>query len=200
MGYYQDAAQLVAKFESFTPVAKWDVNAYRIGHGSDTITFNDGSYRIVKQGDTTTKENAAKDLTRRIPEFETKILNYIDNYGVTNKMWENLPDPAKIGLISFAYNYGNIVKKAIREAIKTGDVDKIADAVLTSTINDNVNTKYYKGLRTRRKAEADLIRSQKKKFSAKKIIKLSIPFLLLGGLIYYFQDDLKKQYNRWVKF
>jgi GH24 family phage-related lysozyme (muramidase) len=196
MNYYDLASEFIAKNESFTPVATWDVNAYRLGYGSSTITFNDGSYRTVKQGDRTTETNAKKDLARRIPEFEKRILSYINNFGVTRDKWFDLPDPTKVGLLSFAYNYGNIVKSAIREAIKTGDVDKIADAVLTSTINDNKNTVYYNGLRARRKREADLIRSQKKKFKGNKIIKLSIPFLLLGGLLYYFKEDLKK----WVKF
>lgn len=201
MSYYNDTAVFVAKFEGFQPVAKWDVNAYRIGHGSDTITFNDGSYRKVVQGDTTTKDNAAKDLARRIPEFEKRILNYIDNYGVTNKMWEDLPEPAKVGLISLAYNYGNIVKSAIREAIKTGDVDLIADALLSSTKNDMITTKYYNGLQKRRKAEADLIRSQKKKVKKNfKILGLGIGFLFMGTLLYYFKDDVKKEIKKWVNF
>ena len=200
MSYYDLTAEFVAKYEGYTSVAKWDVNAYRIGHGSDTITFSDGSYRKVKQGDTTTRANAKKDLTRRIPEFERRILNYIDNYGVTNKMWEDLPDPAKIGLISFAYNYGNIVKNAIREAIKTGDVDKIADALLSSTKNDMITTKYYVGLQKRRKAEADLIRSEKKKKKGFKILGLSISFLLMGSLLYYFRDDVQKEIKKWVNF
>lgn len=200
MSYYSDAALFVAKFEGFQPVATWDVNAYRIGHGSDTITFNDGSFRKVVPGDTTTKTNAAKDLTRRIPEFENRIKNYIDNYGVTHEMWEDLPEPAKVGLISFAYNYGNIVKKAIREAIKTGDVDKIADALLSSTKNDMVTTKYYNGLQKRRKAEADLIRSQKKKKKGFKILGIAVPILLMSGVLWYFRDDVKKELKQWVKF
>lgn len=200
MSYYEDTAQFVAKFEGFQPVATWDVNAYRIGHGSDTITFNDGSFRKVVPGDTTTKSNAAKDLTRRIPEFENRIKNYIVNYGVTDEMWEDLPEPAKVGLISFAYNYGNIVKKAIREAIKTGDVDKIADALLSSTLNDMKTTPYYNGLQKRRKAEAELIRSQKKKFKGLKILKLSVPFLFMGGLLWYFRTDVQKELKKWVNF
>jgi GH24 family phage-related lysozyme (muramidase) len=200
MNTYTFAADLLIKYEGYNPTAVWDVNAYRIGYGSSTITFNDGSYRTVKQYDTTTKENANKDLARRIPEFEKRILNYIDNYGVTNKMWNDLPDPAKVGLISFAYNYGNIVKKAIREAIKTGDVDKIADALLSSTLNDMKTTPYYNGLQKRRKAEAELIRSQKKKFKELKILKLSVPFLLMGGLLWYFRTDVQKELKKWVNF
>lgn len=187
-GYYLDASKFIAQFEGFTPVASWDVNAWRIGHGSDTITLDNGSYRTVIQGDRTTKINAGKDLARRIPEFENKVINYIAKFGVTNRQWEQLPKDTKVALLSFAYNYGNIVKKAIREAIKTGDVNEIADAVLSSTINDNVNTIYYNGLRKRRQAEADLIRNSKPNVD---VVKLAIPFVLIGALLYYFKDELK---------
>lgn len=174
IGYHKKAMEFISKVEGFNKNAVWDVNAYRIGYGSDTITFNNGSFRKVRKGDQTTVENAEKDLKRRIPEFEKKVIDYIGKYGVEKKYWQRLPDPAKIGLLSFAYNYGNIVKNAIREAIKTGDVDLIASALLTSTINDKAGTNVYNGLRNRRKKEAELIRSQKRK----------IPLILkLGGSI-----------------
>lgn len=174
IGYHKKAMEFIKQFEGFNKTAVWDVNAYRIGYGSDTITFNNGSFRKVRKGDQTTVENAKKDLKRRIPEFEKKVIDYLELKGIPKKYWQRLPDPAKIGLLSFAYNYGNIVKNAIREAIKTGDVDLIASALLTSTINDNTGTIYYNGLRNRRKKEAELIRSQKRK----------IPLILkLGGSI-----------------
>jgi len=185
--YYLDASKFIAQYEGFTPVATWDVNAWRIGHGSDTITLDNGSYRKVVQGDQTTKLNASKDLARRIPEFEKKVIDYIAKYGVTNRQWKELPKDTKVALLSFAYNYGNIVKRAIREAIKTGDVNEIADAVISSTINDNKNTIYYNGLRKRRQAEADLIRNSKPNVD---IVKLAIPFVLIGALLYYFKDEL----------
>jgi GH24 family phage-related lysozyme (muramidase) len=196
MSYYLDSAYIIAKYEGFTPVAKWDVNAYRIGHGSDTITFNDGTYRIVRVGDTTTRDNAAKDLARRVPEFEKKIKNYIDNYGVTNKMWDDLPANTKVALISFAYNYGNIVKNSIREAMKTGDVNKIADAVDSSTINDMKGTKYYDGLRKRRLAEAALIRSSKNTSSSGKTDKPFVKNTLIISLILVSTYVLVKLYKK----
>lgn len=183
---YKQASEFISKVEGFTPVAKWDVNAWRIGHGSDTITFNNGSFRRVVQGDTTTRENAAKDLKRRIPEFENSVIQYIGKYGVTAEEWNNLPDPAKIGLLSFAYNYGNIVKNAVRQAIKTGNVDIIADAVLTSTINDKKGTNVYNGLRNRRQKEADLIRSQKRK--TPKILKAAFPIVSLIAAYFLLKD------------
>jgi len=157
--FYDKASEFLKKYESFTPKATWDVNAYRIGHGSDTLTLNDGTYRKVKKGDTTTKELAAKDLARRIKkEFEPRLINQI-----TEKAYNNLPDPAKIALISLSYNYGSITHPEIILAAKTGDVDLLAKSIVESTINDNKGTKYYNGLRKRRKAEADYAKSIKGK-------------------------------------
>ena len=162
--FYDKASEFLKKYESFTPKATWDVNAYRIGHGSDTLTLNDGTYRKVKKGDTTTKELAAKDLARRIKkEFEPKVRKQIgENY------YDNLPDPAKIALISLAYNYGGLKVKdnhlqPIIDAARIGDVDILAKAIIESTINDNKGTKYYNGLRKRRKEEADYAKSIKGK-------------------------------------
>jgi len=63
---YTYAAELLKKYEGFNRTAVWDVNAWRIGHGSGTITLNNGTYRKVVKGDTTTEANALKDLTRRV--------------------------------------------------------------------------------------------------------------------------------------
>ena len=142
MNTYSFAADLLIKYEGYNPTAVWDVNAYRIGHGSDTITDENGNFRKVKKGDVTTKANARKDLERRLPEFEK-------NYKV------------KGALISLAYNYGSITKQEIKEAIKTGNSKKIADAVINSTYNDNksLSAGVRQALRNRRKKEADIIRS-----------------------------------------
>lgn len=182
IGYHRKAMEFIKPFEGFNKNAVWDVNAWRIGYGSDTITFNNGSFRKVRQGDTTTEENASKDLKRRVPEFEKKVIDYLEQKGIAPKYWKRLPDPAKIGLLSFAYNYGNIVKNSIREAIKTGDVDLIASALITSTTNDMIGSPYYAGLLKRRKKEAELIRSQKRKIPL--ILKLGSSIL---GLLAIFE-------------
>jgi GH24 family phage-related lysozyme (muramidase) len=138
MNTYSFAADLLIKYEGYNPTAVWDVNAYRIGHGSDTITDDNGNFRKVKKGDVTTKANARKDLERRLPEFEKKIIRQIGA-----EYWEPL-------------NY-----KEIKEAIKTGNSEKIANAVINSTYNDNksLSASVRQALRNRRKKEADIIRS-----------------------------------------
>jgi GH24 family phage-related lysozyme (muramidase) len=159
MSFYDSAADFIKVFEGFTPNATWDVNAYRLGHGSDTITLPDGSYRKVVKGDTTTKELAAKDLARRIKEgFEPKVRKQIGE-----PYYSNLPDPAKISLISLAYNYGSITKPAIIDAARSGDVEKLANAIIESTKNDNKGKSFYEALRKRREKEANYAKSILKK-------------------------------------
>jgi len=156
MNTYTFAADLLIKYEGYNPTAVWDVNAYRIGHGSDTITDASGNFRKVKKGDVTTKANARKDLERRLPEFENKVKKQVGP-----EYWDPLNYKVKGALISLAYNYGSITKQAIKDAIKTGNSEKIANAVINSTYNDNKkqSAKVRQALRNRRKKEADIIRS-----------------------------------------
>lgn len=153
---YSFAADLLIRYEGFNPTAVFDVNAYRIGYGSDTITDASGNFRKVKQGDVTTERNARKDLERRLPEFENKIIKQIGA-----EYWQPLNYKVKAALISLAYNYGSITKQEIKDAIKTGSSEKIANAVINSTYNDNkkLSAKVRQALRNRRKKEADIIRS-----------------------------------------
>lgn len=154
--FQQRAANIIAGFEGYISKATWDVNAYRLGFGSDTITLNDGSHRIVRQGDVTTKENAIKDLARRIPEFEGYIRNIVgDSY-------DKLSSNAKLALISLTYNYGAGViknKKPIYDAIKKGDSKEVGQQIIDSTINDNKGKNFYNYARLRRKTEGEIAKT-----------------------------------------
>lgn len=153
---YSFAADLLIKYEGFNRTAVFDVNAYRIGYGSDTITDASGNFRKVKKGDVTTEENARKDLKRRLPEFENKVKKQVGS-----EYWEPLNYKVKAALISLAYNYGSITKQAIKDAIKTGSSEQIANALINSTYNDNKkqSAKVRQALRNRRKKEADIIKN-----------------------------------------
>jgi hypothetical protein len=60
------AAEFIAGFEGFSKRAYWDVNAYRLGYGSDT----EGPEQTrVTEGMETTKERALQNLSARIPQF-----------------------------------------------------------------------------------------------------------------------------------
>lgn len=156
MEHYKLAADIIKKFEGFTPKAVWDVNAYRLGYGSDTITLSNGTFRKVLKTDVTNQANATLDLIRRIKEFEKKV-----QIKVGPTYWNALNDKVKAALLSLAYNYGNITKAAIIAAIKTGNSLKIADAIVTSTAGDNkkLSTSIQNALKQRRQAEAAIVRN-----------------------------------------
>jgi len=186
----QQTIDVLKKFEGFSSTAYWDVNAYRIGYGSDTITSVNGAVRKVKKGDTVTREQADLDLARRIPEFEKVIIKQVGA-----DAWDKLPDQAKAALVSFAYNYGSIAKKSLREAITTGDLNKIADTLVQSTLNDNA--KLSKGVRdalkARRQFEADLIRTAQPSvkmggFDFKKLLGIA----LIAAAFTIFEKKLRK--------
>jgi len=168
------AAEFIKKFEGFTPTAKWDVNAYRIGHGSDTIELPNGTFRKVISSDVTTRELAAKDLSRRISsEFIPRVKRQIgDEY------WDQLPQPSQVALLSLAYNYGSITKEAIINAAKEGNVMKLAKAIVDSTYNDNskLPESTRNALRSRRSQEAEFaltdLGNNKKK-----------AFMVIGGIL-----------------
>lgn len=147
------AAKLIRSFEGYIPKPIWDVNAYRLGYGSDTIELPNGSFRKVLKTDVTTQEYAEKDLQRRLrTEFIPKVSKQVGEAA-----WNNLPIPAQASLVSFAYNYGSITKKAILEAARSGDVNALAKAIVDSTYNDNAKLpeRQRNALRDRRKKEAD---------------------------------------------
>ena len=153
------AANIIAGFEGYISKATWDVNAYRLGFGSDTITLNDGTYRKVQKGDVTNLENAKKDLARRIPEFEKEIRHYVgDGY-------DKLTDNAKLAVLSISYNYGTpgALSKSnhpiLNEAIKKGDSKAVADAIVNDTINDDKGTNFYKYARLRRNTESAIAKT-----------------------------------------
>jgi GH24 family phage-related lysozyme (muramidase) len=144
----ENSAEFIKRFEGYAPVAMWDVNAWRIGHGSDTLTLPDGTYRKVKQGDKTTPEMAKKDLERRTQEFISRARATIGPV-----YWDRLPDQAKVALVSIAYNYGNITKQGMIDAARSGNMAALSQAIAQAqTDNNGINAK-------RRLQEASLVQS-----------------------------------------
>jgi GH24 family phage-related lysozyme (muramidase) len=140
----ETTTQFIAKLEGFSPTAYWDVNAYRIGYGSDTITYPDGRIEKVTKDSTVTKELAALDLSRRAKEFESVANKQIGDI-------DALPESAQVALTSVAYNYGSLPKSVV-EAAKTQDPNLIANAIESLHTQDNGINAH------RRKAEANFIR------------------------------------------
>lgn len=152
MNTEQAAAEVIKYFEGYRSTPYWDVNAYRLGFGSDTIELPNGTHRRVVPGDVTTVALATKDLIRRSRyEFIPKVANQIGE-----PYWSKLPVNAQAALVSIGYNYGSITKPGIIAAARTGNLNVLADAILDTTLGDNggIND-------NRRQKEAELVRTAK---------------------------------------
>ena len=137
------AAKLVAHFEGFLPHAKWDVNAYRLGYGSDT---EGPEQRKVTKGMITTEARALANLQARLPQFEKVIIKQVGG------LWDDIPSHAKGALLSVAYNYGDLPENVVH-AIKTGNLHSISAAVgALAGANHGINSH-------RRYAEAAIIKT-----------------------------------------
>jgi len=139
---------LIAGFEGFSHGAYWDVNAYRAGFGSDTITRADGTVEKITETSQVTRQDAQRDLARRTQEFQNKA-----RAKVGGETWDKLPGNVTAALTSIAYNYGSIPDRLL-ESIRSGDIESIATAVEgLGSDNDGIN-------KERRGKEAALIRGK----------------------------------------
>ena len=135
------SAGLVSRFEGFRTTAYWDVNHWRVGYGSDTVTRADGTIERVTKNTRVTRADADRDLNRRLAETQNKIA------GQVGEAWSSLSDGAKAAMTSVAYNYGSLPSSVVAAA-RTGDGQQIAQAITgLSGHNGGVNA-------NRRKQEA----------------------------------------------
>lgn len=129
------AASLLRQFEGFRATPYWDVNAYRTGYGSDTITLSDGTIQRVVQGMRVSVADANRDLIRRI---ETEF-GPIARRAAGGERFDSFNPQQQAALISIAYNYGEIPDR-IAEAVRTGTNEQIAAAIRSlGGDNDGVN-------------------------------------------------------------
>lgn len=137
--------KLLREFEGFTGRAKWDVNAFRVGFGSDTVTRQDGTVQRVQRGTTVSMDDAVRDLERRIAEFQNVIKQQIGT-----ERFNQFGAQQQAALTSIAYNYGSLPER-ILQAVKTGSSEQIAAAVRgLAGDNNGINAK-------RRNREADIL-------------------------------------------
>ena len=129
------AAELLRQKEGLRSKPYWDVNALRAGYGSDTVTRPDGSVQKVTKDTVVTKEDAERDLARRVTEFA----------GIAQKEiganFSNLTPQAQAAITSVAYNYGTTKKvDGLVKAAQTGDNNAIAKAIVgAANHNGGVN-------------------------------------------------------------
>lgn len=136
----EQAKAILRKEEGFRATPYWDVNAWRIGYGSDTVTMADGTVRRVTQGMKITREDAERDLTHRLTNVEGKKAR--EQLGA---QWDSLPANAQAALASVAYNYGSLPSSVVTAA-RSGDMAALSSAVAALPVNSK-----------RRQREASLI-------------------------------------------
>ena len=136
---------LLREKEGFRERPYYDVNAYRVGYGSDTITTPEGKVVPVTKDVAVTREDAERDLARRVGEYQGQIRNVLGE-----ERFSALSPQARAALTSVTYNYGRLPESVARAAAE-GDPAKIAAAVnALGTHNEGINAR-------RRAAEAAMI-------------------------------------------
>lgn len=141
----EQSKKLLKSFEGFIPKAKWDVNAFRVGFGSDTVTRQDGTVQRVTADTRVSMDDALRDLGRRIDEFQKVIKEQIgtDRFAAFGA-------EQQAALTSIAYNYGRLPDRII-EAVKNGTSEDIKAAVMgLAGDNQGINS-------DRRKREANIL-------------------------------------------
>ena len=141
----EQTLETIRKFEGYSDKPYWDVNAHRTGYGSDTVTLADNSVQRVRPGMKITREDAERDLTRRVGDFQSGIVKKI---GQDN--WMNMPENGKAALTSVAYNYGSLPDSVAKAAMTPGLEDDAAAIANLQGHNGGVN-------RNRRLQEAKLM-------------------------------------------
>jgi GH24 family phage-related lysozyme (muramidase) len=124
------AAEMIRGFEGFITKAKWDVNHFRVGFGSDTTTRANGVIEKVTKDTVVTLADAERDLSRRIIEFQTGVQKAI---GVDT--WKSLNEAQQAALTSIAYNYGSLPKSIVAAIQNGGGPELVAQAIAKLTAN-----------------------------------------------------------------
>lgn len=147
-GSSPDTLGLIREFEGFRETPYWDVNAHRTGYGSDTVTLADGRVVPVDPNTRVTREDAERDLERRVSqEFMPRAAS-----AVGQDVWNTLSEPQRAALTSITYNYGSLPSSVAR-AVASGDMAAATQAIRAlSSHNDGVNE-------SRRNREADIFSS-----------------------------------------
>lgn len=120
---FSTARDMIGKFEGgYVPQPYWDVNKYRAGYGSETYTTADGIVKAVVAGVQVSKEDADRDLDRRVLAY------FEEQRRVVGPAWISFTDAQKAALASIQHNYGSIPNR-IKPALATGDAQVIATAI-----------------------------------------------------------------------
>ena len=129
---------MLRKHEGFSEGTYWDVNAHRLGYGTDTITDANGKVRRVQQGDKVSRADAERDLARRANDFRNGARNLIGAAA-----FDRLPAGAQAALTSVAYNYGSLNElQTVVNAARSGDLQQLSKAIEARGVdNEGINAK-----------------------------------------------------------
>jgi tape measure domain-containing protein len=131
----EQSAALLRQREGFQGTAKYDVNAFRAGFGSDTTTLADGTIQKITEGMKVSVADANRDLIRRIGEFQDVIRGQVGK-----EKFASLDPQQQAVLTSVAYNYGSLPKE-IAAAVREGSVQDVSAAIKArGTDNAGVNS------------------------------------------------------------
>ncbi len=122
-----DAMAVVRHYEGFISEPKMDTDGrLRVGYGSDTVTKADGTVVPVTSQTVVTREDAERDLARRVGITQKDIQGQIGSAA-----WNALSPQSKASLTSIVYNYGNNWKaiQPVLDAAKSGDAGALATAI-----------------------------------------------------------------------
>ena len=126
------AAELLRQKEGIRSKPYWDVNALRAGYGSDTTTLADGTVKRITKDTVVSKEDAERDLARRVTDFANIAQKEI------GANFSNLTPQAQAAITSVAYNYGTTKKVAgLVKAAQAGDNAAIAKAIAGAAGHNN---------------------------------------------------------------
>jgi len=128
-------AAILRKEEGLILTPMWDVNNWRIGHGSSTITKPDGTVvtlsnnKAVKPNITITEEDAERDLKRRL---NTEFIPLTKkSLGSVASKFNNATIAA---ITSVCYNYGKVPGSVI-SAAQSGNATQVAEAIAALSAN-----------------------------------------------------------------
>lgn len=127
-----DAKEAVRHFEGLITTPKKDTDGkLRVGYGSDTITLPDGMVKPVTADTVVTKEDAERDLSRRVADTQTGI-----SAKIGADVWGALPATTKASLTSVAYNYGSL-PDTVAAVARSKDPAAISDAIRALSPHNN---------------------------------------------------------------
>ena len=152
------ATQYLAKKEGFTEAASNDEGNLRLGYGTDKILDPGATtLRLVKAGDRTTREQAAKVLEMQVrTTYKDKVVGTGDAK-ITEAEWNALNDRQRAACVSFVYNCGSFgFYPHIPASIRAKNYIAAANGILNGPIGGAESGNVYSGLVRRRAEEAGM--------------------------------------------